>query len=120
MIILYAFLLELIALLGRKLVTLPPRFGPLGATLVIHEQRFAVVWSLPIGPTAHFHLKNAEVYSKLQFFVAIQSDNFADFDCAYFMRPIFQERIEIETHYTNNVPNSGSLCQWLAANRLTC
>ena len=89
MIILYAFLLELIALLRRKLVTLPPRFArrsDAGDT----RARLAVVWSLPIGPTAHFHLKNAEVYSKLQLFVAIQSDNLTDFDCAYFMRPIFQ------------------------------
>ena len=72
----------------------------------------------PIGPTAHFHLKNAEVYSKLQFFIAIQSNNLADFDCANFMRPIFQERIEIKTHYTINVPNSGSLCQWPTTNRV--
>ncbi len=40
------------------------------------------MWSLPIGPTGHFHLKNAEVDSELQFFVAVQPDNFTHFDCA--------------------------------------
>ena len=118
-IILNAFLLELVALLGRELVALPARFGPFGAALVINEQRLAVVWPLPIGPAGHFHLKNAEVDAELQFLAAIESDNFAHFDCAGFMRPIFQERIEIKTHYANNVRNSGSLCQWRVMNRVT-
>ena len=111
MIVLNAFLLELVALLGRKLVVLPARFGPLGAALMINEQRLAVVRPLAIGPAGHFHLQNAEVDPELQFFVAVQADNLAHFDRAGFMRPIFEERIEIKTHYVINVRNHPSLCQ---------
>jgi integrase/recombinase XerD len=102
-IILNAFLLEFVALLGVKLVALPAPFRALGAALMISEQRLAVMWPLSIRPAGHFHLENTEVDPELQFLVPVQADDFTHFDRAAFMGPIFQERIEIKTHYVINV-----------------
>jgi hypothetical protein len=70
---------------------------------MISEQRLAVMWPLSIGPAGHFHLENTEVDPELQFLVAVQADDFTHFDRAAFVGPVFQERIEIKTHYAINV-----------------
>jgi hypothetical protein len=70
---------------------------------MVNEQRLAVMGPLSVRPAGHLHLENAEVDPELEFFVAVQTDDFTHFDCAAFMRPIFQERIEIKTHYAINV-----------------
>src|SRR5436853_354039 len=49
MVILDAFLLEIVALLGGKLVGLTARLGSLGPALMINQERLAVVGALAIG-----------------------------------------------------------------------
>jgi hypothetical protein len=109
MIVLDAFLLKVVALLGGKLVSLAPRFGPLGPALVINQERLAVMRPLAIGTTGDFHLKHAKVDPKLQFLPPVEADDLADFDGARFMRPIPEQRIEIKTHVVNNVRTCGRL-----------
>ncbi len=102
-IILDALLLQFVALLGRQFVVIPARFRPLGAALMINEQRLAVVRPLSVRPAGHLHLENPEVDPELQFFVAVEADDFPHFDRTGFMGPIFEERIEVKTHYAINV-----------------
>jgi hypothetical protein len=105
-IILDAFLLEIVALLRGKLVGLAPRFDPLRPALMINEKRLAVVGALAIRAAGDLHLEHAEIDPELEFFPAIEADDLPDFDGAWLMRPIPEERIEIETHVVNNVRNA--------------
>ena len=89
-VILNAFLLQFAALLGGELIIFAALSGTRGAALMIDEKGLAVVRTLAIGPAFHLHLQQAEVDPELQFFAAIQSEDFADLDRAGFVRPIFQ------------------------------
>jgi hypothetical protein len=102
-IILDAFLLEIVALLGGKLVTFAARLGSLSAALVIHQEGLAIVRPLAIRTPGDFHLEDTEVDPKLQFFPPVETDDLAHLDGARFMRPIPEQRIEIKTHVVNNV-----------------
>ncbi len=54
--------------------------------------------ALPVGPAFHFHLEQAEIDPELKFFAAIETRHFADFDRAGFVRPLFQEAVQVEAH----------------------
>src|SRR5688572_22071325 len=73
---------------------------------MVNQERLAIVRTLPIRPAGYLHLENAEVDPELQFLPPVQPDNLAHFDRASFVRPILEQRIEIKTHYVNNVRNS--------------
>src|SRR5205085_1418889 len=98
MIILNAFLLQLRALLSRKLVSLAFLLDASGPLLMIFQKRFAIVGTAAIRPAAQFHLQHAEIDSQLQFFAAIEAGDLAHFDAAALVRPISQDAIEIQTH----------------------
>jgi hypothetical protein len=51
------------------------------------------VRTLAVGAAVHLHLQKSEIDPELQFFAAIETRNFPDFDCAGFMRPVFQEAV---------------------------
>src|SRR5207248_11619363 len=110
-IILDAFLLQLIALLGVELIGLAPGGRAFGPALVINEERLAVMRALAIGPAGQFHLENAEIDAELQFLETVEADNFAHLDRTGFVRPILEQRIKIKTHYVNNVRNDARACQ---------
>ena len=78
---------------------------------MINEERLAVVRALAIGAAGDFHLENAEIDPELQFLAPVEADNLAHLDGAGFMRPILEQRIEIKTHYVNNVRNYALACQ---------
>ncbi len=98
MIILDAFLLKLRALLRCKLVCLVFLSGARRSFLIIFQERFAIVRTPTIWPPGHLHLQHAKIDSELQFLPAIQASDFAHFDAAAFMRPIFQDGVKIQTH----------------------
>ena len=83
---------------ATQLVTVAAAFGVRGAQLMISEERFAAVRPLAIGPAGHFHLQHAEIDAQLQFLAAIEPDNLAHLDRARFVRPILQDRVQIQTH----------------------
>src|SRR5439155_8568544 len=82
MIILDAFLLQFRTLLRGKLVSLTLLFGPGRTPLMIFQERFAIVWTPPVGSACHFHLQHAEINAQLQFFATVESGDFAHFDRA--------------------------------------
>jgi hypothetical protein len=88
MVILDAFLLEVVALLGGKLVGIAAHLGALGLALMINQERLAVVRPLAIGTAGDFHLENAEVDPELKFLAAIKPGNLPHLDGARLMRPI--------------------------------
>ena len=92
-VILNPFLLQLAALLGRELVFFASFRRANGAALMIDQVRLAVVRALPVGPAFHFHLEQAEIDPELEFFAAIETRYFANFDRAGFVRPLFQEAV---------------------------
>ena len=98
MIILDAFLLQLSALFRGQLVILSLFLNPCRAQLMINEQRLATMRSLAIGPASRLHLQNAEIDSQLQFLTSIEPQNLAHLDRASLMRPILQNRVQIQAH----------------------
>ena len=92
-VILDAFLLQLVALLTTELVIFAAGFRALGPALMIGEERFAVMRTLSVGAAGHFHLENAEIDAELQFLLAIKAGDFAHFDAAAFVRPILLESV---------------------------
>ena len=97
-IILNAFLLELGALFGRQLVAFAFFLRAGRAPLMIFEERVAVVRALSIGPAGHFHLEHAQIDAQLQLLAAIEPGDLAHFNVAVLVRPISQDRIQIQTH----------------------
>jgi len=89
-ILLDAFLLEVVAVLGGKLVAVAARLGPLGPALMVNQERLAVVRPLAIGTADDFHLEDAEVDPELEFLPPVEADDFAHLDGAGFMRPILK------------------------------
>ena len=87
-IILDAFLLQLRALLGGKLVSLAFLFSPRRALAMILQERFAIVRTPAIGSSGDFHLQHAEVHAQLQFFATIEPSDFEHFNGAALVGPI--------------------------------
>jgi hypothetical protein len=111
-IILNAFLLELGALLWRQLVIFRLFLCAHGAALMISEERLAIVRPLSIGPAGHFHLQHAEIDPQLQFLPAIEPDDLAHLDRAVLVRPVLQDRVQIQTHRKSSIEHLPFLCQW--------
>ena len=98
MIILNSLLLQLRAVLGAELIIIARSFRQLGAILVIAKQRVATVRAQAVGTARHLHLQHPEIDAQLQFVAAIEAGHFPDFDHARFVRPVFQNGVEIQTH----------------------
>src|SRR4029077_6941337 len=112
MIILNAFLLELGALFGRELVSFfAATFGARSLKLMISEERFATVGAHSIGATMEFHLEDTEIDSQLQFVPAVEPEDFAHFDGAIFVRPILQDRIQVQAHPEKMIEHLVFNCQ---------
>jgi hypothetical protein len=102
MIILDAFLLQLRALLGSKLVSLAFLFGPGSAFAMVLQEGFAIVRTPAIGASGDFHLQDAEIDAQLQFFATVESGDFAHFHRAALIGPILQNGVEIQAHRTEH------------------
>ena len=111
-IILNTFLLELGALLWRQLVVFRLFVRAHGAALMISEQRLAIVWPLSVWPAGHFHLQHAEIDPQLQFLPTIEPDDLAHLYRAVLVRPILQDRVQIQTHRKSSIEHLPFLCQW--------
>jgi hypothetical protein len=55
-----------------------------------------------IGSSGDFHLQHAEINAQLQFFTTIEPGDFAHFDGAALIGPIFQNGVEIQAHRTKH------------------
>src|SRR5207253_8812178 len=103
------------ALFGRQLVGFAARFRAGGTKLMIGQKRFATMRAHAIGPAGQLHLQNAEIDPELQFLPAIQSEDFAHFDRAVLVRPILQNRVQIQTHAEQMIEHLLFNCQsWRA------
>src|SRR5262249_36344379 len=109
-VILNAFLLEFVALLGSEPVLLAALGGAQCATLMIHQVGLAIVGALPIWTAFELHLEQAQVNPELQFFPAIQTLHFTDLDRAGFVRPTLEKTVQVETHRRKQ-SSSRLLCQ---------
>src|SRR6266480_2914817 len=111
MIILDAFLLELGAFFRRKFVIFTFLCRANRPSLVIFEERFAVMRTLSIGPSNHFHLQHAKIDPQLQFLSTIEPGDLAHLDVAILVRPVLQDRIQIQTHRSRNIGHLTFACQ---------
>ena len=100
MIVLDAFLLQLGALLRGEPIVFAALFRAQRALLVIGEKRLATVRTQPVRATGHLHLQNAKVDPQLQLLATIQAEYLAHLDGARFVRPILQDRVQVQTHLT--------------------
>ena len=110
-IILNSLLLQLRAFLGRQLIIIAGSFRQLGAILVITKQRVATVRAQAVGAARHLHLQHAEVDAQLQLVAAIEAAHFPDLNHARFVRPVFQNSVEIQTHGIEMIDHAVSFCQ---------
>ena len=113
MVILNTFVLELVAVVRAQLVIVPARGRARGATLMVDEKGLAVVRARPVRAAGQLHLEHTEIDAELQFFAAIEAENLAHLDVAALVRPVFQERVEVEAHVAINCPILLSLLQSL-------
>ena len=56
-------------------------------------------------------LQDAEIDEQLQLFAAIEAGHFPDLDHARFVRPVFQNGVEIQTHDIEMSDHAMSFCQ---------
>ena len=110
MVILDAFLLEIVALLAGKLVGFAAHFGALRLALMINQERLAVVRALAIRDGRRLHLEDAEVDPSWSFSRPSRPVILRTL-MAPGSWPIPEQRIEIKTHLVNNVRNAGLCCQ---------
>ena len=76
---------------------------------MVNQVGLAVVRTLSIGTAFHLHLEEAEIDPELQFLAAIEARDFAHFDRAGFVRPIVEERVQIEAHREETIESAFAL-----------